>query len=127
LNARSENQVGPCRSLTRGLIAGRYADPEITAVLDRLCVPRRPAGGDITERFPEPVPITRELLHGRYEFAGCSSGQIELLTGQSQVVVRSTLGLSGIPSTDSMLCSLSLPCERRELPADTSSPRASSR
>jgi hypothetical protein len=57
-------------------------------VLDRHAVPRRPAGGDIAVRFPDPVPLTAQLLDELYHGAGCSSSQIELLTGQPQVVVR---------------------------------------
>ncbi len=79
------------------LIAALYADPEISHVLTRHDVPRRPPGGDIADRFPEPVPLTSELLRELYLDAGCSSYQIELLTGQSQVVVRDAMHRHGIP------------------------------
>lgn len=78
------------------LIAALYADPEISHVLSSDDVPRRPPGGDIADRFPEPVPLTSELLRGLYLDAGCSSYQIELLTGQSQVVVRAAMHRHGI-------------------------------
>jgi transposase-like protein len=79
------------------LIDGLYRDEQISAVLDRHRVPRRPAGGDIAVRFPEPVPLTAQLLDELYSGAGCSTSQIELLTGQSQSVVRETMHRLGIP------------------------------
>ena len=78
------------------LIDGLYRDEQISEVLDRHAVPRRPAGGDIAVRFPEPVPLTTQLLDELYHGAGCSSNQIELLTGQSQVVVRASMHRLGI-------------------------------
>ena len=59
-------------------------------------MPRRPAGGEIAARFPDPVPLTPQLLDELYHGAGCSSGQIELLTGQPQVVVRAAMRRLGI-------------------------------
>ncbi|MGH3266372.1 MAG: hypothetical protein ACRDNS_30765, partial [Trebonia sp.] len=79
------------------LITALYADPEISEVLTRHAVPRRPPGGDIADRFPDPVPLTSALLRELYLEAGCSSNQIELLTGQSQVVVRDAMHRHGIP------------------------------
>jgi transposase-like protein len=87
----------PSVSATVELIDGLYADEEIAAVLDRQQVPRRPAGGGIAERFPEPVPLTPELLADLYTAAGCSSPQIEVLTGQPQIIVRNRMQLWGIP------------------------------
>lgn len=78
------------------LIDALYADPEVSHVLTSHDVPRRPPGGDIADRFPEPVPLTNELLRGLYLEAGCSSNQIELLTGQSQGVVRTAMHRHGI-------------------------------
>lgn len=79
------------------LIDALYADDEVSQILTRHDVPRRPPGGDIADRFPEPVPLTPELLRELYSDAGCSSHQIELLTGQSQVVVRERLHRHSIP------------------------------
>ncbi len=59
-------------------------------------MPRRPAGGDIAVRFPDPVPLTTQLLDELHHDAGCSSGQIELLTGQPQIVVRANMHRLGI-------------------------------
>lgn len=79
------------------IIDALYNDEQVSEVLDRHAVPRRPAGGSITARFPCPVPLTAALLEDLYQGAGCSSGQIELLTGQSQAVVRSTMHRLQIP------------------------------
>ena len=87
----------PSVSATVELIDGLYADEEIAAVLDRHQVPRRPAGGGIAERFPEPVPLTPGLLADLYTRAGCSSPQIEVLTGQPQIIVRNRMQQWGIP------------------------------
>jgi hypothetical protein len=87
----------PAVSATVALIDALYADEQVSAVLDRHAVPRRAPGGDIADRFPEPVPLTPALLRELYTVAGCSSNQIELLTGQSQVVVRDSMHRHGIP------------------------------
>jgi hypothetical protein len=87
----------PAVTAAVALIDSLYRDEQISEVLDRHGVPRRPAGGDIAVRFPEPVPLTAELLDELYHGAGCSTGQIELLTGQPQIVVRNTMHRLGIP------------------------------
>jgi hypothetical protein len=84
-------------SATVALIESLYRDEQIAQVLDRHGVPRRPAEGDIAVRFPDPVPMTAQLLDELYHEAGCSTGQIELLTGQPQVVVRDSMHRLGIP------------------------------
>jgi hypothetical protein len=86
----------PAVTAAVALIDGLYRDDQISEVLDRHAVPRRPAGGDIAVRFPDPVPLTAQLLDELYHDAGCSSGQIELLTGQPQIVVRATMHRLGI-------------------------------
>ena len=89
---------GGCPAVTAAvaLIDSLYRDEQIGEVLDRHAVPRRPAGGDIAVRFPDPVPMTAQLLDELYNGAGCSSCQIELLTGQPQVVVRASMHRLGI-------------------------------
>ena len=72
---------GPAVTVAVALIDSLYRDEQISEVLDRHAVPRRPAGGDIAVRFPDPVPMTAQLLDELYHGAGCSSSQIELLTG----------------------------------------------
>ena len=81
------------------LIQELYGDEEIAAVLDRRRVPRRPPGGGIAERFPEPVALSRELITDLHE-AGCSSPPIEVLTGQSADTVRRRMAEWGIPLRD---------------------------
>ena len=87
----------PAVTAAVALIDSLYRDEQISEVLDRHAVPRRPAGGDIAVRFPDPVPLTAELLDELYHGAGCSSSQIELLTGQPQIVVRDNMHRLGIP------------------------------
>ncbi len=87
----------PIVSATIRLINGLYHDELVTAVLDKYDVPRRPPIGDIAERFPVPVPLTAGLLTDLYVEAGCSTPQIELLTGQPHTVVQHWLHAWGIP------------------------------
>ena len=86
----------PAVTAAVAVIDGLYRDQQVSEVLDRHAVPRRPAGGDIAVRFPDPVPMTAQLLDELYNGAGCSSNQIELLTGQPQVVVRASMRRLGI-------------------------------
>lgn len=86
----------PAVTSTVAVIDSLYRDEQVSEVLDRHAVPRRPPGGGIAVRFPEPVPLTAQLLDELYHGAGCSSSQIELLTGQSQIVVRATMRRLGI-------------------------------
>lgn len=87
----------PVVSATVVLIEALYRDSVISEILDRHHLPRRPAGGDIATRFPDPVPLTAALLRDLYAEAGCSSVHIELLTGHPQAVVRPALRRHGIP------------------------------
>jgi hypothetical protein len=87
----------PAVTAAVALIDSLYRDEQIGEVLDRHAVPRRPAGGDIAVRFPDPAPLTAQLLDELYNGAGCSSTQIELLTGQPQIVVRAHMHRLGIP------------------------------
>jgi DNA-binding CsgD family transcriptional regulator len=79
------------------LVAALYADPEVTAVLRRHRVPRRPRPGDIASRFPSPVPLTAQLLAALYAETGLSARQIELLTGQPHEQILDALHRAGIP------------------------------
>lgn len=79
------------------LIETLYSDDEVREVLERHGVPRRPPIGGIAVRFPVPVPLTPSLLVDLYETAGCSTPQIELLTGQSRALVEDRMHQWGIP------------------------------
>jgi hypothetical protein len=81
----------PAVTAAVAVIDSLYRDEQISEVLDRHAVQRRPAGGDIAVRFPDPVPLTPQLLGELYTDAGCSSSQIELLTGHPQTVVRASM------------------------------------
>ncbi len=79
------------------LIEALYADDEVRGVLERHGVPRRPPLGGIAVRFPEPVPLTPQLVADLYDAAGCSTTQIELLTGQSRTFVEDRMRKWDIP------------------------------
>lgn len=71
------------------LVEALYADPQVRQALARYRIGRRPAGGPIWQRFPEPVPLSGELAEELYVGCGLSLRHIELLTGQpSQTILR---------------------------------------
>jgi hypothetical protein len=82
-----------------------YQDPDVVALLREHHIPQRPMPGTITERFPTPVPVTREFLTAAYTDIGLAAAHIEQLTGQPaerilqqlhhhQIPVRHTLARS---------------------------------
>jgi hypothetical protein len=79
------------------LVAALYADPLIDAVLSGRAVPRVPAGGSLTDRFPRPVPLTTALVKDLYWGCGTGLSHIELLTGQPAASVRAFMRRAGIP------------------------------
>jgi hypothetical protein len=71
------------------LVNALYDDELIDAVLAAHKIPRVPAGGPIWQRFPRPVPLTRQLVEDLYWGCGVGLSHIELLTGQpAQTVGR---------------------------------------
>jgi hypothetical protein len=71
------------------LVDALYADELIDAALAMHEVPRVPAGGPIWQRFPTPVPLTKQLIEDLYCGCGVGLSHIELLTGQpAQTVGR---------------------------------------
>lgn len=66
------------------------------ATLRRHDLPRVPAGGQIWERFPIPLPLSGQLAEDLYRACGLSSFQIELLTGQPSQTVRRILRDAGV-------------------------------
>ena len=64
------------------LVSALYADALVDAVLAEHKIPRVPAGGPIWQRFPEPVPLSRQLVADLYWRCGVGLNHIELLTGQ---------------------------------------------
>lgn len=79
--------------LTRAL----YADPLVAAALAAHNVPRVPAGGPLSQRFPKPVPLTTPLVKDLYWGCGTGLSHIELLTGQATETIRSFMVRAGIP------------------------------
>jgi len=79
------------------LVRALYADPLIDAVLTTHGIPRVPPGGSLSERFPEPVPLTTPLVKDLYWGCGASLNHIELLTGRAAASVRGYMRRADIP------------------------------
>jgi DNA-binding CsgD family transcriptional regulator len=79
------------------LVAALYADPLIDAVLTAYDIPRVASGGSLSERFPQPVPLTTPLVKDLYWECGASLNHIELLTGQAAGSIRGFMRRAGIP------------------------------
>jgi hypothetical protein len=79
------------------LVRALYADDLITAVLVAHDIPRVRPGGPISERFPEPIPLTAPLVKDLYWSCGAALNHIELLTGQPAMTVRGFMRRAGIP------------------------------
>lgn len=82
------------------LINALYADAMVAAVLDKHELAHVPAGGPIWERFPEPVPLSRQLVDDLYWRCGVGLYHIELLTGQPAHTVRGFMRRTAIPVRD---------------------------
>lgn len=83
------------------LIRALYADPLIAAALSGHGVPHVPRVGSLSERFPEPVPLTTPLVKDLYWECGAALSHIELLTGQPAESVRGFMRRAGIPRRNS--------------------------
>ncbi|HTU07545.1 MAG TPA: hypothetical protein VMG13_18480 [Trebonia sp.] len=79
------------------LVRALYADPLITAALTVHDVPHVLPGGSLSERFPEPVPLSAPLVKDLYWRCGAGLTHIELLTGQAADSIRGFMRRSGIP------------------------------
>jgi hypothetical protein len=79
------------------LVSALYADPPIAGVLTAHDIPRVPAGGSLSQRFPEPLPLTTPLVKDLYWGCGAGLNHIELLTGQASGSVRKFMQRAGIP------------------------------
>jgi len=78
------------------LIEALYGDPLVADAVERHRLPVRGPESPIEARFPEPVPLTAELLADLYEGCGLSALHIELLTGQPAATVRHRLRSANI-------------------------------
>lgn len=79
------------------LVSALYADRMIDEVLTTHGIPRVPAGGSISDRFPTPVPLTTPLVKDLYWGCGVGLNHIELLTGQAAQTVLGFMQRAGIP------------------------------
>jgi transposase len=78
------------------LVDALYADPLVRQVLARYAIARRPAGGPIWHRFPDPLAVGPELAKELYVACGLSLRHIELLTGQPAETIRDLLHTHGV-------------------------------
>lgn len=78
------------------LIDALYADDLVARALARHKVPIRAAAGQLWERFPTPVLLTRALVADLYEECGVSAHHIELLTGVPVPTVTRKLHAVGV-------------------------------
>lgn len=78
------------------LIDALYADELICAVLAEHKIAPVAAGGPIWQRFPEPVPLTRQLVVDLYWRCGVGLTHIELVTGQPAQTVRHFMRRTGV-------------------------------
>jgi transposase len=78
------------------VLAGLYGDDVLSKVLARHQLEKRWEVGPVTKRFPKPIPLTKALLKDLYLKAGLSADQIELVTGQPRLRVRSMLKDFGV-------------------------------
>jgi hypothetical protein len=79
------------------LIAALYSDGLVDAALRKHKILRVRAGGPIWERFPEPIPLTRQLVGDLYWGCGVGLNHIELVTGQPAMTVRGFMRRVGMP------------------------------
>jgi transposase len=79
------------------LVSALYADPLVDATLTAYAIPRVPANGPVSQRFPEPVPLTTPLVKDLYWGCGVGLNHVELLTGQAAGTVRGFMRRAGIP------------------------------
>jgi hypothetical protein len=79
------------------LVSALYADPLIAGVLAAHDIPHVPAGGSLSQRFREPLPLTTPLVKDLYWGCGVGLNHIELLTGQPSGTVRKFTQHAGIP------------------------------
>ena len=73
-----------------------YADDLVRATLAKHAITEVPAGGPIWQRFPDPVPLSRELVTDLYRRCGVGLNHIELVTGQPAHTVRTFMRRAGI-------------------------------
>lgn len=78
------------------LISALHADPFVDATLAEYQILPVPAGGQIWQRFPVPVPLSRQLVEDLYWRCGVGIHHIELLTGQPAQTVADFMRRAGI-------------------------------
>jgi hypothetical protein len=79
------------------LVEALYSDRLVAETLALHGVPKVPPFGPVWARFPEAVPLDRELVRDLYERCGVALAHIELLTGQPAESIRKHLAAWRIP------------------------------
>ncbi len=97
---RSGGAIPPSGPQEIELVSALYEDPLVDATLTAYGVPRVPPGGEVSQRFPEPVALTAPLVEDLYWTCGVGLNHVELLTGQAAESVRGFMRRAGIPLRD---------------------------
>ena len=77
-------------------LAALYRDPQVTALLRKHRIRRRPQPGSITQRFPTPYRPTAVFLRAAYTDLGLAAAHIEQLTGHPAGQILDDLHRHGI-------------------------------
>ena len=77
-------------------LAALYRDPQVTALLRKYRIRRRPQPGSITQRFPTPYRPTAAFLRAAYTDLGLAAVHIEQLTGYPAGQILDDLHRHGI-------------------------------
>jgi hypothetical protein len=78
------------------LVDALYADPLVQQAMAHHGLVRRPAGGPIWQRFPDPVPVSPGLAEELYVCCGLGVRHIELLSGQPAQTILQLLHAQGV-------------------------------
>jgi hypothetical protein len=79
------------------LVDALYADPLVQDALTRHGITKRPPGGPIWHRFPEPLDVTPELAEELYLRCGLGLRHIELLSGKPAQTIQGLLKAHSTP------------------------------
>lgn len=84
----------------RALLDRLYADPDVVQLLQDKSVPIVSTPGRLRRRFPNPAPLTADLVTCLYTDVGLSVSQISLVTGHFDLGVRAALQQAGVAARD---------------------------
>ena len=93
---RAGGSPRPSKSLDIHLIDALYDDIDVMRILNAQDIPIVREPGPIWQRFPNPKPLTKELITGLYVECGLACFHIELLTGHPVPTILRRLDELGI-------------------------------